>query len=127
MKKIMAVFFAIFWFTGCFASNELSGKEYAFVHGSEQFYPIYLGFDSDDSFYVKSVNNIKGIYNVNGENLAMTITESTKLVPDIQFVNIERDFMNALARVKNFKVTDDGLQLIMIDNRTLNFRYAGKV
>lgn len=125
MRKITAVFFAILFLSGCLASNELSGKEYAMIHGSEQFYPIYLGFKNNDSFYIKSINDIKGVYNIDGEKLTMTVTENTKLTPDIQFAAIENGFLNALVRVKGFNVTADGLQLITIDNRTFDFRYVG--
>lgn len=125
MRKITAIFFVILFLSGCFASNELSGKEYAMIHNGEQFYPIYLGFKNNDSFYVKSINDIKGVYNVDGEKLTMTVTENTKLTPDIQFAAIENDFVNALVRMKGFNVSADGLQLMTIDNRTFDFRYVG--
>lgn len=125
MRKIMAVFLALLCLTGCLASNELSGKEYAMIHGSEQFYPIYLGFKNNDTFYIKSINDIKGVYNIDGEKLTMTVTENTKLTPDIQFAGIENVFLNALVRVKGFVATTDGLQLVTIDNRIFDFRYVG--
>lgn len=83
MRKLITALCAILFLTGCFASNELSGKEYSLIHGGEQFYPIYLGFSGNEEFYIKSVNDIKGVYNVDGDKLTMTVIENTKIMPDI--------------------------------------------
>lgn len=125
MRKLITALCAILFLTGCFASNELSGKEYSLIHRGEQFYPIYLGFSGNEEFYIKSVNDIKGVYNIDGDKLTMTVIENTKIMPDIQFAGTENELLNALVRMKTYKVTEDGLSLTTLDNRTFNFRYIG--
>ena len=56
----------------------------------------------------------------------MTVIENTKIMPDIQFAGTENELLNALVRMKTYKVTEDGLALTTLDNRTFNFRYIGK-
>ncbi len=126
MKKFLAVAFTLLFLTGCFESQGLVGSEYTLVYNSEQFYPISVGFRKDESFYSNTINKIQGIYNINGDKLTMQVTDKTNLVPDIQFVAIENNFLRTLPKVVSYNLTEDGMQLRTYDNQVLTFRRIGR-
>lgn len=125
MKKFLSAAIAIILLAGCFESEGLVGNEYSMVYESEQLFPISIGFRKNQTFYANTVNNIDGIYNLNGSSLTMQITDKTQVVPNINFVEIENRFLHAIPKVSSYQLTNDGLQLITYDKQILNFRRIG--
>lgn len=126
MKKILAVAFAFLFLSGCFEPQGLVGNEYQMVYSNDQFFPISIGFRRDESFYSNTINNIEGIYNINGNKITMQVTNKTNLVPDIQFVGIEENYIRSLPKVTGYQLTTDGMQLMTYDNQVLTFRRIGR-
>lgn len=126
MKKFLAAAFSFFLLSGCFAPDNIVGSEYKLAQDNELF-EIIIGFNSDGSFYANAINGVKGIYQINDDNLMLSVSSKTNITPHQDYVLIERGFFNNLNKIKKFKLNGSDLSLYTYDNQILRFNRIGNV
>ena len=122
MKKIIALFIAVFALSSCFKSETFKGKEYKLLN-TEGKVKITIGFDKEENrFYGSVVNRYFGTYTVDGDKITFTPAGSTMMAGPQMEMMVEKQYLEVLPAIQTFAFEDGNLVFTTNKDEILTFK-----
>ena len=121
MKKILALFVAVFALSSCFKSETFKGKEYKLLNTDGKV-RITIGFDKEENrFYGSVVNRYFGTYTVDGNKITFSPAGSTMMAGPQMEMMVEKQYLELLPTIQTFKFEDGDIVFTTDKDEILTF------
>lgn len=128
MKKLLAVFLALFVAVSCSKSADtFKGKMYKLTTSPSDM-NITLGFDENENrFFGKALNNYFGSYSIDGNEMIFGAIGTTMMAGPENMMQAESNYLAALPNVNGYSLSGKKLVLKTSAGEELIFEETGPV